>query len=96
MFSKYWENKGQSWTKNYFSYFMSSCTNRIAVFNNLFALIYSQPRNKQNRARDLLLFKYFLNNLLLTIFMKNTLLCLIVGGQIANFGKENPARSFNY
>ena len=33
---------------NYFSYFMSSCTNRIAVFSNLVSLIYSQPRGKQS------------------------------------------------
>ena len=52
---------------------MSSCTNRTAGFNNLFALLCSQPCVKQNRARDFLLFKYFLNNLLLTAFMQNTL-----------------------
>ena len=57
---------------NYFSYFMSSCTDRIVVFNNFFSLIFSQPRDKQNRARDFLLFKYFLNNLLLTVFMQMT------------------------
>ena len=52
---------------DYFSYFMSSCTDRIAVFNNFFfSLIFSQPRDKQNRARNFLLFKYFLNSLLLT------------------------------
>ena len=62
---------------NYFSYFMSSGTNRIAVFNNFFSLICSQPRDKQNRARDFLLFKYFLNNLLLTVFMQNTLSKLV-------------------
>ena len=62
---------------NYFSYFMSSCTNRIAVFNNFFSLICSQPRDKQNRARDFLLFKYFLNNLLLTVSMQNTLSKLV-------------------
>ena len=49
---------------NYFSYFMNSCTDSIVVFNNFFSLIFSQPRDKQNRARDFLLFKYFLNNLL--------------------------------
>ena len=37
---------------DYFSYILSSCTNRITVFNNFFALIYSQPRDKHNRARD--------------------------------------------
>ena len=57
---------------NYFSYFMSSCTDRIVVFNNFFSLIFSQASVKQNRARDFLLFKYFLNNLLLTAFMQNT------------------------
>ena len=62
---------------NYFSYFMSSCTNRIVVFNIFFSLIFSQPRDKQNRARDFLLFKYFLNNLLLTVFMQNTLSKLV-------------------
>ena len=62
---------------NYFSYFMSSCTDRIVVFNNFFSLIFSQPRDKQNRARDFLLFKYFLNNLLLTVFMQNTLSTLV-------------------
>ena len=66
------------WPKsNYFFYFMSSCTDRIVVFNNFFSLIFSQPRVKQNRARDFLLFKYFLNNLLLTVFMQNTLSKLV-------------------
>ena len=62
---------------NYFSYILSSCTKRIAVFNNFFSLICSQPRDKQNRARDFLLSKYFLNNLLLTVFMQNTLSKLV-------------------
>ena len=57
---------------NYFSYILSSCTNRIAVFNIFFSLICSQPRDKQNHTRDFLLFKYFLNNELLTVFMQNT------------------------
>ena len=50
----------------------------IAVFNNLFALICSQPKGKQNRARDFLLFQYFLNNPLLTVSMQNTLSRVIV------------------
>ena len=59
------------------NYFMSSCINRIELFNNFFSLICSQPRDKQNRAGDFLLFKYFLNNLLLTVFMQNTLSKLV-------------------
>ena len=57
---------------NYFSYFMNFCTNRIVVFKKIFSLILSQPADKQNCARDFFLFKYFLNNLLLTAFMQNT------------------------
>ena len=62
---------------NYFPYILSSCTKRIAIFNNFFSLICSQPRDKQNCACDFLLSKYFLNNLLLTVFMEMTLLKLI-------------------
>ena len=60
-----------------FSYFMSSCTNRIEVFINFFSLICSQPRHKQNRACNFLLFKYFFNNLVLTVFMQNALSKLV-------------------
>ena len=59
---------------NYFSCFMSSCTNRIAVFYNFFSLICSQLREKQNCGHDFLLFK---QNLLLTVFMQNTLSKLV-------------------
>ena len=62
---------------NCFSYFMRFCTDRIVVFNNFSSLIFSQPRDKQNCARDFLLFKYFLSNLLLTVFMQNTLSKLV-------------------
>ena len=54
----------------------SSCTDRIVVFN-IFSLIFSHPRDKQNSACDFLLFKYFLNNLLLTVYMQNTLSKLV-------------------
>ena len=42
---------------------------------NFFSLICSQPRDKQNCARDFFfsLLKYFLNNLLLNVFLQNTL-----------------------
>ena len=62
---------------NYFFYFLSSSTNRIVVFNNFFSLICSQPRDKQNHASNFLLFKYFLNNLLSTVFMENALSKLV-------------------
>ena len=62
---------------DYFSDILSPCTNRIGVFNNFFSLICSQPWGKQNRARRFLFSKYFLNNLLLTVFMQNTLSKLV-------------------
>ena len=62
---------------NYLSYFMSSCTNRIAVFSNFFLLIYSQPRGKENRACDFFPFEYFLNNQFLIVFMETTLSNLV-------------------
>ena len=61
---------------NYFSYFMSSCTDRIVVFNNSFSLIFSQPRDKQNSGDDFFFFFFwniFLSNILLTVFMQNTI-----------------------
>ena len=62
---------------DYSSYILSSCTSRIAVFNNFFLVICSQPRDKENLADDFLLSKYFLNNLPLAVFMKNTLSKLV-------------------
>ena len=62
---------------DYFFYILSSCTSRIAVFNDFFSLICSQTKDKKNRARDFLLSEYFMNNLLLTVFMQNTLSKLV-------------------
>ena len=62
---------------NYFSYFMSSCTNSIAVFSIFFSLICSRPKDKQNRAREFFRFEYFLNNQLLIVFMETTLSKLV-------------------
>ena len=62
---------------NYFSCFMNPRSNRIVFFSFLFALICSQPRAKQNSACNFLLFKIFLNNLLLTVCMQSTLSNLV-------------------
>ena len=48
-------------------------------------------KRKQKRARDLLLFKYFLNNLRSTVFIQNTLSKLVELLQLKNeliFGKK--------
>ena len=61
----------------YYSYFLSSCTVKIIVFNNFLSLLFSQPRDKQNCTPNFLLFKYFLSDILLTIFKQNTLSKLV-------------------
>ena len=61
----------------YFSYFMSSCTKRIAVSSNVFSLICTQPSDKQNHAHNFFIFKYVLDNPLSTVFMQNALLKLV-------------------
>ena len=53
---------------------MSSCTKGTAVSSNVFSLICTQPRDKQNRAHNFFIFKYVLNNPLSTVFMQNALL----------------------
>ena len=68
--SKYWENEGKSWKKNYFPYFMCPCTNRIGVFNDFSSLRCKKPRTKQRGACNILCFKYFFN-LLLIVFEQN-------------------------
>ena len=66
---------------NYFSYFMRCCTDRIVVFNNFFHwYLAKQEPNKTVRV-IFCFFKYFLNNLLLTVFMQNTLSKLVVSLQ---------------
>ena len=77
-FLNIWKTRVKVGSKtNYFLYFMSSSTNRIPVFSNFFSLMGSQPSNKRNYASDFLLFKYFLNNSLLTVITQNTLSDLI-------------------
>ena len=72
---------------------MSSCTNRFAISNNFFSLICRQPRDKQNRPRDFLLFKHFLNNLLLTVFMQNTLSKLVELLQLKTYSLLGKTRA---
>ena len=81
---------------------MSSCINKIAVFKNLFALICSQPRDKQNRARDFFLFIYFLQLIsckkklveLLQLKMNDSLLEKIYGYIFVQHLIENGCAKF--
>ena len=61
---------------NYFFLIYELLRQQNLSFQYLFSLI-SRPRGKQIHVRDFLLFKYFLNNLLLTVFMQNTLSKLV-------------------
>ena len=64
---------------NYFWYFRSSYTIRIMFFNKKHETNKTdeQPRDEQNCVRHFLLLKYFLNNLLLPVFMQNMLSKLV-------------------
>ena len=49
-FPKIMKIRVKVWPKtNHFSNFMTSCTDRIVVYNNFFSLIRTHPRDKQNR-----------------------------------------------
>ena len=60
-----------------FPIFLAPAPTKLQFSMIFFSLIFSQPRDRQNSARDFLLSKYFLNNLLLTVFMQNTLSKLV-------------------
>ena len=60
--------------------------NRFVVFCSFLSLKCILPRPKQNRAHVFLLFKHFLNNLLLTVFVQNL---------ISKFAKVLPQKPNN-
>ena len=66
---EYWENEGKVWVKNYFCYLMSSCTSWIVDLSNYSLLKCRKLRHKQKDVPDYLLFKHFLNILLLTVYL---------------------------
>ena len=63
---------------NCFSYFMSPCTNRIAVFNKNFFTNMWPPREKQNRARDFFLSK------LVELLQKIIIIIIIINKKMNN------------
>ena len=63
---------------DYFSYILSSCTNRIAVFNDFFSHWYVANQVTNKTVPAILFFpNIFLNNVLLFVFMQNTLSKLV-------------------
>ena len=71
MLSEYWENEGQNWAKSklYFPLY-ELLHEQISVF---FSLKFILPRPKQNRGRIFIIFKYFLNDLFLIVFVQNVI-----------------------
>ena len=71
MVSEYWENEGQNWARSKLDFLLYELLHeQICVF---FSLKFILRRPKQNRGRIFVLFKCFLNNLFLIIFVQNVI-----------------------
>ena len=71
---EYWKNEDQNWAKNeLFFNSTSSSTNRFVVFYCFFSLKRILPKPKENHGRIFILFKYFLDNLFLTVFVQHVI-----------------------
>ena len=71
MLSEYWKKEGQNWAKSKLDFLLYELLHKqICVF---FLLKFILPRSKQSRGRIFILFKYFLNNLFLIVFVQNVI-----------------------
>ena len=69
MLSEYWKNERQNWAKSKLDFLLYELLHeQIYGFFSL-KFIFSRP--KQNRGRIFILFKCFLNNLFLIVFVCN-------------------------
>ena len=72
--SEYWENKGQNWTKNKLGFLLYELLHQyICGFLQFFLTEMHITKTQKNRGRIFLLFKYFLDNLFLTVFVQNVI-----------------------
>ena len=69
MLSEYWKNYGQNWAKSKLDFLLYELLHE--QIRDFFSLKFILPRPKQNRGRIFILFKYFLNNLFLIVFVQN-------------------------
>ena len=75
MLSEYWENEGKNWVKSKLDFLSYELLHeQICVF---FSQKFILPRPKQNSGRIFILFKYFLNDLFLIIFVQNVISKLV-------------------
>ena len=72
--SEYLENKGQNWTKNKLGFLLYELLHQyICGFLQFFLTEMHITKTQKNRGRIFLLFKYFLDNLFLTVFVQNVI-----------------------
>ena len=69
MLSEYWKNEDQNWAKSKLDFLFYELLQEQTFFSLKFML----PRPKQNRERIFILFKYFLNNVFLIVFVQNVI-----------------------
>ena len=72
--SEYWENVGQNWTKNKLVFlFYELLHQHICGFLQFFLTAMHITKTQKNRGCIFLLFKYFLDNLFLTVIVQNVI-----------------------
>ena len=72
--SEYWESTGQNWTKNKLGFLLYELLHQcICGFLQFFLTEMHITKTQKNRGRLFLLFKYFLDNLFLTVFDQNVI-----------------------
>ena len=70
--SEQWENKGQDWTEIELDFLLYELLHQhICGFLQFFFTEMHITKTQNSRGRIFLLFKYFLNNLFLTVFVQN-------------------------
>ena len=71
MLSEYWENEDQNWAKSKLDFLLYELLHKQIC--GFFSLKFILPRPKKYRGRIFILFKYFLNNLFLIVFVQNVI-----------------------
>ena len=95
--SEYWENKGQNWTKNKLGFLLYELLHQcICGFLQFFLTEMHITKTQKNRGRIFLLFKYFLDNLFLTVFVQNVIskFVKVLPQKLSNSLLENSWNAF--
>ena len=95
--SEYLENKGQNWTKNKLGFLLYELLHQcICGFLQFFLTEMHITKTQKNRGRIFLLFKYFLDNLFLTVFVQNVIskFVKVLPQKLSNSLLENSWNAF--